>query len=221
MNLKIFAVNQANRQWHVWVTNHVVDVSLRPDGYSESSIYSNSDRYLVLIHRGVPTRSEDGMRDNRITKWNDLAIPNVWWLFYSGNGYSTISDNAQVHFLRYPIFDDKDIDKEDLARFQLLFRALETEVTPDARLWDVLYPTRITEAAVLLAILSAPACPDRDQALEKFLRRPKDLKFAYEQVSANSKGQGVTFSDWTKAISEQRYQILSDQLRHVLGSVLD
>ncbi len=227
MKVKIFIVNPANRKWSECLHGRDLDFNMTTTSCMDELLYANADRYLVLIHQGVTTLSESQLSAVWVERWKSLNNKRIWWLLYSGGGYTVKCDLDQVHFFRYPIFD-QDIDHLDASRFGAFIDRLMGEEVLDEKAWEGLYPNRATEAAVLLAILSAPPSSDRELALSKFLQSPREVKLAYDQLAydqsalAQDQAPETHFINWVAAIKDEHArQNVRNDLRRSLGQVVD
>lgn len=229
MRLTIFDVNGSEREWSRWL--EVEDIRrATTDGFVKSNLYQGEGRFLVLVHLGGRLPDGDMKKAEYYDQcWKNLPEPHrVWWLFYSGGGYSDLeSVVANIHHLNYPIADTVEMYVEDKTCFRRFLARLRSNDNLTAQnIWGELYPEGNQASATLLALLCAVAhMRGADRIIDDLLAKPGSLVAAHREYSARASENGMrsvaSIEDWTAELSARRYADVRQQLEGVLGSVPD
>jgi len=229
MKVTVFDIN-SGRPWGKWLgIDAVRDAGI--EEFQDPALYQGEGRFLALIHLGALLRDGEAEKvayfDRCGEDLPESCRHRVWWLFYSGAGYSDLhASTSNVHYLRY-LVDTEVMYPEDEACFRRFLAQLgSAEDVGDGKLWDELYPEGNHSSSTLLALLSVTAhVSDADRVIDYVLAERRSLVSAHREYSARASEHGVrstaTIEEWIAKLSARKYDEVRLQLEGVLGHVPD
>jgi hypothetical protein len=225
MQLSIYYVNPAGREWQTWLEEGTANPPSTKDLGNQVK-YFGSSRFLCLVHPSKQLTEED--QTGYEAAWKALANrDSVLWLFYSASGYPRAESRVpNIHYLRYEITDQ--LRPAELECFRALIKELRSDDKVDpAKVWQLLYPPDNVAAASLLALLTARECVNVDvsSALAALLKRRDELRKTYMEycgaMAGNRDIEPLSYLSWTKFLEEANYSPIRTELERVLGAVPD
>jgi hypothetical protein len=234
MKITIYSVNPADRPWDDWLDMRLADSrEIDRENYHEARWYQGAERFLTLIHFGGDLKKADDAKALEAKaleidkSWLDLGPgvrERVFWLIYSGSGYSKLetSHPRNIHYFYYPI-DRISFTHDDRVRFQKLLRALEDLDNIDKAVWDILKPAGNIHAATVLAILAAEKWVDITLAVDSLISEKDTINNAHREFSAllPAGTRPPTLGAWMTALRQRGYSGIRDQISATLGAVPD
>lgn len=229
MHVHLTVIEPAGRPWQDWLNwpAPIPDPTLA-DFFADKH-YEEPGQHLLLIHGSDPEERES---HRLLYESGDLAAyrGRVWFLYYSGAGYSIKNDwRGHSHCLNYPIGDDMGEAHKKCFRNALALLADDAQSVPAEHLWQSLYPPNNVTAVTLLMLMQAALTTDVDAHFEALLadaaNPDSELGNAYSEYCRAAALFG-TAAPWSLQKVRQHlelgdYRPVSEEFARSLGRVPD